>query len=296
MLEIIIILLNKKTITAGELAERFGVSRRTIHRDMDILSSVGVPVFAEKGSGGGFSIMEEYTLSRAVFSQAERNGLLNALGALKAAQYPETERLIEKLGAVFRQTGTSDRIEIDFSPWGSPENKGKQRLDLIRNALRLRKLISFEYVNAEGGRSVREAEPDRLIFRDYTWYLSAFCRKRNEYRTFRTSRMKNVTVSDETCPERPAISAVKNNAEEPAVKIVLRFNEKILSRIWDLFDDSLISRMPEGDCRLEAELPDSEWLYSFLLSLGSNAEVIEPPHIRKEVALRLRGALIYYTD
>ncbi|MCD8490826.1 MAG: YafY family transcriptional regulator [Geovibrio sp.] len=283
-------------MTAGELAERFGVSRRTIHRDMDILSSAGVPVFAEKGSGGGFSIMEEYTLSRAVFSQTERDGLLNALSALKAAQYPETERLIEKLGAVFRQTVTNDRIEIDFSPWGSAENKGKQRLEVIRNALRLRKVISFEYVNAEGGRSVREAEPDRLIFRDYTWYLYAFCRKRDEYRTFRISRMKDLIVSDETCPERSVMSAVQNNAEEPAVKIVLRFNEKILSRIWDFFDDSLISRTPDGDCLLETELPDSEWVYSFFLSLGSNAEVIEPPHIRKEVARRLREALIYYTD
>ena len=69
LLEITIILLNKGTATAKELADRFGVSARTIYRDIDILSSAGVPVFTNKGNGGGISLLEGYSLNKTLVSE-----------------------------------------------------------------------------------------------------------------------------------------------------------------------------------------------------------------------------------
>jgi predicted DNA-binding transcriptional regulator YafY len=85
LLGITILLLNRETVTAKELAERFGVSTRTIYRDIDVLSSAGVPVFTNKGNGGGISLLENYSLNKTLISEYESESLLLALKTLKAA-------------------------------------------------------------------------------------------------------------------------------------------------------------------------------------------------------------------
>jgi predicted DNA-binding transcriptional regulator YafY len=76
LIEIVTILLNRKTITAVELAERFGVSVRTIYRDVDVLSLAGIPVYTTQGVNGGISIMEEYSLNRTMLSESDKNSIL----------------------------------------------------------------------------------------------------------------------------------------------------------------------------------------------------------------------------
>ncbi len=86
LLGITILLLNRETVKAKELAERFGVSTRTIYRDIDVLSSAGVPVFTNKGNGGGISLLENYSLNKTLISEYESESLLLALKTLKAAK------------------------------------------------------------------------------------------------------------------------------------------------------------------------------------------------------------------
>ena len=95
-------LLNKGTVTAGALAERFRVSPRAICRDIDILSSAGVTVYTNKGRGGGISLLENYTFSKTLVTEHERDGLLLALKTLQATRYPDIERIIDKIGALFK--------------------------------------------------------------------------------------------------------------------------------------------------------------------------------------------------
>lgn len=71
LLEITILLLNRGTATAKELAEKFEVSTRTIYRDLDVLSSAGVQVFTNKGNGGGISLLEDYSLNKTLISEHE---------------------------------------------------------------------------------------------------------------------------------------------------------------------------------------------------------------------------------
>jgi predicted DNA-binding transcriptional regulator YafY len=75
LLEIIVILLNRETVTAKDLADRFGVSTRTVYRDIDALSSASVPVYTNKGNSGGISIMEGYTHNKTLLSKSESDGL-----------------------------------------------------------------------------------------------------------------------------------------------------------------------------------------------------------------------------
>lgn len=292
LLETALILLNRRTVTAGELAERFGVSVRTIYRDLDALSAAGVPVYTTQGSHGGISLMEGYTLNRVLFSPREREALSAALKSLNSVQYPELGAIIDKLGAVINSA--EDWIEVDFSAWGESDSE-KGRFADIKQAVMEKRLIHFEYINAEGEKSARTAEPLKLLFKDNAWYLSAYCRKRKESRTFRISRMKKVELLAETFMRR-AEKKAKEQRQEKKIFFELKFSQKAVSRIYDIFDDSLITKENDGAYTLKTEISESEWLYGFILSLGESAEVKSPEHFRKEIARRLKASLDIYSD
>ena len=82
LFEIVYLLLQRRRMTAAELAERFEVSVRTVYRDIDALSAAGVPVYAIPGKGGGVALMEHCVLDRAAFSEGEQRQLLTALQSL----------------------------------------------------------------------------------------------------------------------------------------------------------------------------------------------------------------------
>lgn len=83
LFEIVYILLERETVTAKELAERFEVSTRTIYRDIEILSQAKIPVYANKGKGGGISLLSDYVLDKSILSEEEQNQILFALQSMR---------------------------------------------------------------------------------------------------------------------------------------------------------------------------------------------------------------------
>jgi len=170
LLETTIILLNRKTVTAKELADRFGVSTRTIYRDIEALSSAEVPVYTNKGNGGGISLLEDYTLNKTLLSESESDGLLLALKTMSATRYPETQAVIDKIDSIFKNSNVTDWIDIDFAGWDSHPNE-RNKFSNIRDAIINNQVINFDYINGSGVKSNRNADPVKLIFNAYTWYL-----------------------------------------------------------------------------------------------------------------------------
>ena len=84
LFEILYLLVEKRAVTAGELARRLEVSERTIYRDVDALSAAGIPVFTQKGQGGGIRLMDQFVLDKALLSQAQQDEILFALQAVLA--------------------------------------------------------------------------------------------------------------------------------------------------------------------------------------------------------------------
>lgn len=296
LLEITILLLNKGTITARELADRFGVSTRTIYRDVDVLSGAGVPVFTNKGNGGGISLLENYSLNKTLISEHESESLLLALKTLQATKYPEIDHVLDKIGSVFKNADSADWVYIDFSPWGSKPNEYNKFID-IKRAILERRTTSFDYVNAGGGRSLRSIEPMRLIFRGQAWYLWGYCKTREDFRTFRISRMKNVIVTSEAFERRKPEDFREQGADENPKKLVnlkLKFYPQALNRLYDDFDDQLIIRNIDGTCNVSVTFPEDEWVYGYIMSFGSYVEVLEPDHIRDIVGERMKKALEAY--
>lgn len=115
LFEIIYLLLNRKTVTAKELADRFEVSVRTVYRDIDTLSSAGIPVFASRGRGGGISLLDDFVLDRSVLTNQEQEEILFSLQSMNAVH--QVSDIVQKLSSFFQKTDT-DWIGVDFSPWG----------------------------------------------------------------------------------------------------------------------------------------------------------------------------------
>lgn len=118
LIEMVYILLSKKTVTAKELSDHFNVSRRTVYRDIDILSSAGIPVYTSKGKGGGISLLENFVLNKSMLSENEQMEIISSLHSLKAINVKEVEPILNKLAGIFGKSSTG-WIDVDFSRWGS---------------------------------------------------------------------------------------------------------------------------------------------------------------------------------
>lgn len=297
LFEIVYILLSKKIITAKELAERFEVSERTIYRDIDTLSSAGIPIYTSQGKGGGISLMEHYILNQAILSENEQNEILFALQSLTVTQNPETDRVLSKLSNLFHKSNIN-WIEVDLSPWGSDKNKTCE-FTILKNAILNHQVIAFYYFNVAGEKSSRRVEPVKLMYKVNAWYLRGFCLSRNEYRTFKISRMVDVVITQEIFADRPSEDLPEEQTEQGPQKwinVQLQIAPQGAYRVFDEFDEKEITKNQDGSFTVVTSLPESDWLFDYILSFGTYAEVLAPQDIREMIQNKLDEMLWKYNN
>lgn len=291
--QMIYLLLEKGSMSAPQLAEHFEVSVRTIYRDIDILSSAGIPIYATPGKGGGIRIQENFILNKSILSEQEQKQILMALQGNMLVDEDKTNTLLTKLGSVF-QKQNMQWFEIDFSTW-TKSNAKKEAFQLLQSAIFQRKRITFDYHNGNNETMKRTVEPLKLVFKSTDWYLYGFCLLRNDYRFFRLTRIRNLVMSNEeytrTIPEQ--IFERSNNFEMRTIKVSLLFDKRISFHVYDKFDDEVIEK-ENGNLYVETIMPDNELLYEYILSCGDKVEVLAPQHIRKEVEQRIKRMLEIY--
>lgn len=297
LFEIVYILLDKKAITAKELAERFEVSVRTIYRDIDTLSSAGIPIYASQGKGGGISLLDDYILNKSVLSENEQNEILFALQSLTVTQNPETDKVLSKLSSLFNKNKIN-WIEVDFSPWGSGKNQ-KCQFNVLKNAILNHQIIEFEYINSSGEKSSRKVEPIKFIFKVNAWYLQGFCLSKKAYRTFKISRMLDVQITQEIFVERSPDEIPEDTHEKKSTKridVQLKISPLGAYRVYDEFDEKENVKNQDGSFTVTTSLPESEWLYNYILSFGANAEVLAPQNIREVIQNKLEEIIEKYKN
>lgn len=122
LLAILTTLMGRGETTAGQLAQRFEVSVKTIYRDIQKLCLAGAPIVTQRGSGGGIKLMEGYALDKSLFTPRERQDLLSALQALAASGQPGAENLMDKISALFqpgeRPNGCASTFRPGARAWG----------------------------------------------------------------------------------------------------------------------------------------------------------------------------------
>ncbi|MGL4694812.1 helix-turn-helix transcriptional regulator [Enterococcus larvae] len=306
LLAITMLLLEREQISAPKLAEMFEVSVRTIYRDIESLSQAGIPVVALPGSKGGIRIMENYKIDQRFFTSSDLISLLTSLNGIhKHMNNKQTTYTIEKLKSLIPKqleqevALKTDQLIIDLSPWIQNGQAGAS-IDLIQQALDNHTVLSIEYENRAGHYSMRTIEPYRMILKESSWYVQAFCLSKQEFRIFKLSRMKNIQQTDTPFEQRtpPAVSFERDSSGKTAfVTLLLEVDYSVKDQMTERFNDLEFTQQKNSD-RYRVEFPyfiPDEFGYHMLLGFGTRCKCLAPDNIRNELVRRLKEMLTFYS-
>ena len=280
LFRILYYILEKEKVTANELADKFEVSVRTIYRDIDSISSVGVPIFTTQGKGGGIKIDNEFILNKSLFDTNEKEQIIAALQGLEKTNEAYKSELITKLSALFK-IKNSNWIEIDFTSWGS-NNTYQELFNTLKIAIINKNIISFSYNSSKAEKINRRVKPIRLLFKEQDWYLYAFCLLRNDFRYFKLSRIKDLEVLAINYEDNFENVVLKKELKyENIVNIKLKFDKSVAFRVYDEFNEA-IEEDEKGNLYVEIKIPNNYKLYNYIFSFGANVEILEPKEIRNQ--------------
>jgi predicted DNA-binding transcriptional regulator YafY len=284
LFQILYLLLEKGTMTAPEISRALEVSVRTVYRDIDALSLAGVPVYATQGKNGGVSLLPNYSFDKALLSDEEQNQILYAIQSLRAVDQP-VDALLNKLGGLFQKQNTS-WIEVDFSRWGMGSTDSV-KFERLKNALTGRHALEIVYCSTSGETNRRVILPVKLIFKDKSWYLHAYCRMQEDFRLFKVSRIVEMTVLEERFGALPdEIPPLEQSIYSmPAMQPMrLLFSPSVAFRVYDEFERDVISPQHDGTLRVDVAMPQDVWVVSYLLSFGTELTILEPQGLREQLA------------
>ncbi|WBB30782.1 helix-turn-helix transcriptional regulator [Parvimonas micra] len=280
LFRILYYVLEKGKVTANELSEKFEVSVRTIYRDIDVISSAGIPIYATQGKGGGIEIADDFVLKKSLLSEKEQEQILVALKGLEGINKQYENELLTKLSAFFKIKNTN-WIEVDFTNW-QRGNEYDELFNDIKSAIINKNIIRFTYFSSNEKETSREVKPIRLLFKGWDWYVYTFCLLRNKFRYFKLSRIRDLKILDENFEDSyEDVVLIKKMEYKDTVHVKLKFDRKVAFRVYDEMGD--IKEDEEGNLYAEIELPNDYNLYNYIFSFGESVEVLEPIEIRNNI-------------
>lgn len=290
LFEIVYILIQKKKVTAKELADKFEVSTRTIYRDIEVLSRANIPIYASKGKDGGIGLLDEYVLNKTILSEEEQNQILFALQGMKKVKGQDEKDILEKLSILFNKK-INDWIKIDFSNWSNIQD---ERFDIIKSAILNKQLIQFTYYNSNGEKSKRIVEPLQIWFKDKSWYLVSYCKLKQDYRIFKIARIKEVKMLQEHF-ERELPKEEENEKHNfEIIELELEINKVMTYRVYDEFESKEITKKEDGNFIIKVKYPENEWVYGYILSFGEYIKVLSPTRAKNIIKDKLQKTLKKY--
>jgi predicted DNA-binding transcriptional regulator YafY len=303
LISIIMLLLERKKISAPELAKMFEVKLRTIYRDIETISMAGIPIIAYRGADGGYSIMEEYKIEKKLFTLSDITALLIGLGSIHSTMTSE-----EILNTMAKVKGLvpaeqmkdielkSKQIAIDNTPWFGNKNL-RLNVAKIKAAIGENKLISFKYFDRLGNKSQRKIEPYRLVLKDSNWYIQGYCTTRKDFRIFAISNISALELLDEIFLPREfdyESLDVWFRTERKSITIKLLVDESLRDLMIEFCGEEKVAAC--GNNKFIAYFPfvEDDYWYNMLLQFGDKCECLEPENIRLEVIRRIKNLLSIY--
>ena len=309
---ILIQLQAKRRVSGSKLAEQFGVSLRTIYRDIRTLEEAGVPLVGEPGIG--YSLVEGYRLPPVMFTREEATALLTAEKLVTRLTDAPTAHLsttaMDKVRAVLRR---SDRDHLDnLAPHiqvVSPTDQASRpaAYQQLVAAISTRRVVRLNYQTAENAAAtIRDVEPISLLL-SRQWTLVAYCRLRQTIRNFRLDRIQGLEVSSEAFEARPDLLqehwAVESKKREKE-RVVLRFQpDAMLPALVQYLHDTKHfygwaqeRRLPDGQIEMILFIGDLPYLATWLLPYAGALTIVEPPTLAAPLGELARRANTYFGD
>jgi len=322
LLSIMLLLQTYRRMTAHDLAERLEVSERTIHRDMESLSTAGVPVVAERGIGGGWSLMGEYRTNLTGLNEAEIQALflarspqlLEDLGLGKAAEAAFIKLFATVPSSTRRDAeSASQRIYVDVTGWNRSE-ESVPLLPLLQDAVWQERKLKFKYQRGDDCDVERVVDPLGLVAKGSVWYLVAAID--GDIRNYRVSRVLEAEMTDQTFvrPESFDLvthwhqSAIEFKSKLPRYLVTARVHPEAVNRMYILGRFSRVERVDPPDEADEAnKANEAGWArvsicFQFediacecLLGFGDQVEILDPPELRRKIIDRAERVLEFYS-
>ncbi|WP_068783566.1 helix-turn-helix transcriptional regulator [Paenibacillus phocaensis] len=312
LLTILLLLQNRGKMSSRQLAERLEVSERTIARDIEALSAAGIPVYAERGSRGGWVLADSYRTNLTGMRPEEivsllltnHNELLKDLG-IQGDFQTAYQKLLAAAPAPIRQDAEliRERIHIDGAGWHASK-EAVPWLSAVQEAVWAERKLSIRYRKEEDV-TQRIVRPLGLIAKRDVWYLAAEQEPEGKLRTFRISRLEEAHVLDETFV-RPSDfdleayweqSTARFKSELPRYLARVRATETGLNRLRrERFVNVLHVEGPDkqGQHLMEVDLQTLDWACGVILRGGRDVEVLEPSELRERVTAEARAILALY--
>lgn len=290
MIGILFTLLRERRVTATELAAKYDISTRSVHRYIDEMTIAGIPIDVARGQYGGIYISDAYKIPRGFLTRAEYDRAVAAMSAMNSEWKDDALRsAIEKFTSQSKQDRQNDAITgdilVDSGAWGS-ERRFSDKLTLIERAIQEREALEIDYIDRGGEHTHRVILPHLLVYKQNIWYVFAFCRMRGAFRLFKIGRMRTILKTGETFEKMPFTRD----------DIPLSFwtdGEKCVEARFALTEEALpfaeewlgVEAVYEKDGRkyAEATLPDDESLVGKILSAGAGFTVLAPAQLAERV-------------
>ena len=293
----LLLLQSKGRLTAAQLARELEVSVATARRDLEALSTAGIPVYAQPGRHGGWSLLGGYRTDLSGLSSAEAQALFLLAGP-QASLTPEVRSALRKLVRALPSTFRADAeaaaaaVLIDSAGWGDADRERPPHVELLQTAVVRRRRVQLAYTNRAGEALSRLVDPLGLVDKDDVWYLIAGTERGR--RTFRVDRITAAELTGQTA-ERPDDFVL----DEAWRQVVGEVEDK-RSRTWAtvLIETRFVRILRDHfgrHCHTEADLDDGRSRVRIaaptpldiardLAGWGAAVEVLDPPQVRAELA------------
>jgi len=288
---ILVHLQSKKKVKAQEIADRFGITLRTVYRDVKALDESGVPIIGE--AGVGYSVMEGYRLPPVMFTQEEATALL--MSAKLSTPLPgnaikhHLEDALFKIKSVVRGTDKDYldeleklvAVEISRLP---PADKPSYVMQQLQKAMIDKHVVKLQYQSLyKEEKTLRDIEPIGLYYYGLGWHIIAWCRLRKGYRDFKVDRIQSVSATDESFAKKKHPS-LHEYIQEMAFKmemqeVVIRMKkETSLYIVSQKYNHGFVSQEPVGskEVRMRFLVGHMDTFARWLL-MFTNAVTIESP-------------------
>ncbi|WP_242144211.1 MULTISPECIES: YafY family protein [unclassified Bacillus cereus group] len=287
MLSILICLLQKDIISAEELANTFEVSKRTIYRDIDALSAIGIPIISYLGKNGGFTLIDNYRLDKFTFSEEEKRFLLEGL-TLKSELFDDEQlsilqKKIEVLKETKREYTSNMTVSSSTLHRETIEEETKRKVKKILVMIEKEQKLQISYVSQTGHLSKRIIQPLKLNFMNGSWYLEAVCALRKALRLFKLTRIRSMDIIDDDIEivydRKPEFIG---GSKEKLEQIILVFSKSTLGKLYDFFTDEEIEVLEDGDVQVTFQYDINKNILPFLFMFGRNVKIVEPLWLKKK--------------
>lgn len=282
---ITVYLLNHGRTSAGELAEQFEVSLRTIQRDMDSLCLAGIPIVSSAGPGGGYEISDRFRLDRQFATPEDYSCILTALrGLVTATADRKASRALEKIASV--SSNDEGGILLDFSVLREGD---EALLQALQSAVLKKRVVRFTYTNNRNETRLHSVEPVAVVYRWYAWYLLAWSGARQDYCTYKLVRMQGLEITEEAfAREHEPAQAILERADRKDTrvyrKVLVRCTEAARPRVAEYLKGRVLEELPGGASLMELTVVEEEhFWFGSLLAMGDGVRVIEPEDIRRRL-------------